>query len=95
MNTNLNIKNLRNLWAGVALTLVMASGGALADNSKQKTDNSKQRQKSKQTIENIVNHGAVTVPTGGKTDKAKAGDSAAAFRPKPPKSRPITVPSPK
>ena len=88
MNTKLNIKNLRNLWAGVALTLTVVSGNVLADNSKQ-------RQKSKQTIENIVNHGAVTVPSSGKTDKAKPGDSAAAFRPKPPKLRPIVVPSPK
>ena len=88
MSTQLNMKNLRILWSGVALTLAVVSSSAQADNSKQ-------RQKSKQTIENIVNYGAVKVPTTGKTDKAKAGDSAAAFRPKPPKLRPIVVPSPK
>jgi hypothetical protein len=67
--------------SALALFLVTTGSSSFAEDKKEKGS-----EKSKQTVENIVNYNTVkssgTSTSGSGGDKAKAGDSAADFKPK-------------
>jgi hypothetical protein len=69
------------VYSMLALFLVTTGSNAFAEDK-----NEKGREKSKQTVENIVNYNTVkssdTGTSGSGTDKAKPGDSAADFKSK-------------